>query len=132
MPVDCEEPMTTQRNTRQKQAIRSAFDKTERPLSPEEILQSARDDVKGLSLATVYRNLIALVEEGWLQAVEIPGIPPRYERAGKEHHHHFHCNACGKVYEVAGCAVQVKPKLPRGFHVTGHEFSLFGECPDCR
>jgi Fur family ferric uptake transcriptional regulator len=124
--------MTTQRNTRQKQAIRTAFDKTERPLSPEEILQSARDDVKGLSLATVYRNLSALVDEGWLQAVEIPGIPPRYERAGKEHHHHFHCNVCGKVYEVSGCAVQVKPKLPRGFHVTGHEFSLFGECPDCR
>ena len=124
--------MTTQRNTRQKQAIRSAFDKTDRPLSPEEILQSARGDVKGLSLATVYRNVSALLEEEWLQPVELPGIPTRYERAGKEHHHHFHCNVCSKVYEVPGCAMQVKPRLARGFRVTGHEFTLFGVCPDCQ
>ncbi len=122
---------TPQRNTRQKQAIRNAFEKTERPLSPEEILLSARDEVEGLSLATVYRNLNVLVEEKWLQVVEIPGSTPRYERSGKEHHHHFHCTVCGKVYEVDGCSVAVKPRLPRGFHISGHEFYLFGECPDC-
>ena len=121
-----------QRSTKQKQAIRAAFEATERPLSPDEILSSARVEVKALSLATVYRNLSALVDEGWLQVVEIPGSTPRYERAGKAHHHHFHCTVCGRVYEVDGCAVSVAPRLPRGFRVTGHEFYLFGSCPQCQ
>jgi Fur family transcriptional regulator, ferric uptake regulator len=36
-----------------------------------------------LGKATVYRNIQSLVDEGWLQAVEIPGDSPRYEVAGK-------------------------------------------------
>lgn len=120
------------RNTRQKDAIRRAFISADRPLSPEETLAYAQEQVEGISIATVYRNIGALVEDKWLAAVEIPGESPRYEVAGKEHHHHFHCNGCGKVFEMQGCAVQVKPKLPRGFRATGHEFFLYGTCADCR
>jgi Fur family ferric uptake transcriptional regulator len=79
----------------------------------------------------VYRNIGTLVEDKWLAPVEIPGESTRYEVAGKDHHHHFHCNGCGKVFEMPGCAMQVKPKLPRGFRATGHEFFLYGMCADC-
>ena len=120
------------RNTRQKEAIRSALLVANRPLSPEEILHLAQQEVHGLSIATVYRNLLSLVEECWLVAVELPGEARRYEMAGKEHHHHFRCNLCGKVFELAGCSLNVKPKLPRGFRATGHEFFLYGHCAACR
>jgi Fur family ferric uptake transcriptional regulator len=120
------------RNTRQKEAIREAFLGADRPLSPEETLAYAQKQVEGISIATVYRNIGALLEDKWLSPVEIPGESARYEVAGKDHHHHFQCNGCGKVFEMQGCAVQVKPKLPRGFRVTGHEFFLFGVCADCR
>ena len=86
------------RKTRQKDAIRSAFLHADRPLSPEEILTLAQASVSGLSIATVYRNVGGLVEEGWLTPVELPGEARRYERAGKEHHHHFSCRSCGKVF----------------------------------
>jgi Fur family ferric uptake transcriptional regulator len=119
------------RNTRQRDAIRSAFSKADRPLSPEETLVLAKEEVEGVSLATVYRNIASLVQDAWLTPVEIPGEATRYEVAGKEHHHHFRCNTCGKVYELDGCAVQLKPKLPRGFRATGHEFFLFGTCAAC-
>ena len=122
---------TALRNTRQKEAIRAAFVQADRPLSPEEILAYARAQVDSISLATVYRNVGSLVEEKWLTAVEIPGEAARYEVAGKDHHHHFHCSNCDKVYEMKGCDVQLKPRLPKGFRVTGHEFFLFGKCPDC-
>ena len=79
------------RNTRQKDAIRAAFVETNRPLSPDEVLSYAKRSVDDLSIATVYRNLKIMVEEGWLIAVLIPGESPRYEVAGKEHHHHFLC-----------------------------------------
>ena len=120
------------RNTRQKDAIRSAFTSTNRPLSPEEILALAQKEVEGISIATVYRNIGSLVEDQWLVPVQIPGESTRYEVAGKEHHHHFHCNDCGKVFEMQGCDVAVKPKLPRGFRATGHEFFLYGTCAECK
>ena len=120
------------RKTRQKDAIRAAFIHADRPLSPDETLTYAQEQVEGISIATVYRNIGSLVEDKWLAPVEIPGESTRYEVAGKEHHHHFHCNECGKVFEMQGCGVQVKPKLPRGFRVTGHEFFLYGVCASCK
>ena len=120
------------RNTRQKEAIRAAFVDADRPLSPEETLSLAQVAVSGLSIATVYRNLATLTEEGWLVPVELPGEAKRYEVAGKEHHHHFRCTSCGRVFELEGCNVQIKPKLPRGFRASGHEFFLYGSCAECR
>jgi Fur family ferric uptake transcriptional regulator len=123
---------TLPRNTKQKEAIRAAFVDADRPLSPEETLASAKEEVDGISLATVYRNINALVADQWLVPVDIPGQATRYEVAGKAHHHHFQCNDCGKLFELAGCEIQVKPKLPRGFLATGHEFFVYGTCAECR
>jgi Fur family ferric uptake transcriptional regulator len=119
------------RHTRQKDAIRKAFTEADRPLSLEEALAAAQQHHRGLGIATVYRNLKSLVEDRWLTTVEIPGEPPRYEIAGKQHHHHFHCNDCGKLYELEGCVDQINTRLPRGFHATGHEFFLYGICASC-
>ncbi len=120
------------RNTRQKEAIRTAFLTEDRPLSPEETLNYAQEQVEGISIATIYRNISTLVEERWLTPVEIPGEAARYEVSGKGHHHHFRCNTCGKVFEMPGCGVATKPKLPRGFRATGHEFFIYGLCSDCK
>ena len=119
------------RNTRQKDAIREAFSTADRPLSHEEALHLAQQQVDGLSIATVYRNINLLVDEKWLTPVEIPGDTTRYEVAGKEHHHHFQCNRCGKLFELEGCAVEIKPMVPRGFRTTGHEFFVYGLCAAC-
>jgi Fur family transcriptional regulator, ferric uptake regulator len=119
------------RNTKQKAAIRDAFLRAGRPLSPEEALKSAHTHHSTVGIATVYRNIQALVEDGWLHAVEVPGQATRYELSGKGHHHHFQCNSCGKVYDLEGCIAQSKPKLPRGFKTTGHEFFFYGNCATC-
>lgn len=119
------------RNTRQKEAIRTAFLDADRPLAPDEALRHAQGQVPGMSVATIYRNIHALLEDGWLVAVEIPGQGTRYEVAGKEHHHHFQCTSCGKTFELAGCEPGWRPELPRGFHATGHEIFLYGNCDRC-
>jgi Fur family ferric uptake transcriptional regulator len=118
------------RHTRQKDAIRRAFSDADRPLSLEEALTAAQQHHRGLGIATVYRNIKALLEDRWLTTVEIPGDSSRYEVAGKQHHHHFHCIDCGKLYELDGCVAR-KPRLPRGFRATGHEFFLYGICASC-
>jgi Fur family ferric uptake transcriptional regulator len=119
------------RNTKQKDAIRAAFTAADRPLSHEEALKLAQESVDGLSIATIYRNISLLVEEKWLTPVEIPGDTTRYEVSGKEHHHHFQCNLCGKLFDLQGCGIELKTKLPRGFKTTGHEFFVYGLCSAC-
>jgi Fur family transcriptional regulator, ferric uptake regulator len=120
------------RNTRQKAAIRTVFQEAARPLSTAEVLEKAQSAVEGLGIATVYRNVKALSEEGWLQVVELPGETARYEVAGKEHHHHFRCDACTRVFESDGCVPGMgEPTLGPGFKVRGHEIVFYGLCPDC-
>ena len=120
------------RKTRQRTAIREALEAGGRPMSPEEVLAAAQQQVRGLGIATVYRNLKALVEEGWLTPVELPGQPARYELAGKDHHHHFHCRACGRVFELHGCVGRLAGLAPDGFETTGHDLLLYGNCAECR
>jgi Fur family ferric uptake transcriptional regulator len=119
------------RNTRQKTAIRDAFEAAGRPLSTGEVLDLAQSKVEGLGIATVYRNVKSLVDEGWLATVELPGETPRYEVAGKDHHHHFQCESCGRVFELHGCLPGLDRLAETGFSVKRHELVLYGSCPEC-
>lgn len=119
------------RDTPQRRALRTALERADRPLSPAEVLDAARRDAPGLGIATVYRNLRALVEEGWLDEVALPGAPSRYEVAGKHHHHHFRCRVCDRVYEVDGCPPDLRELIPPGFRLEDHDITLLGRCAAC-
>jgi Fur family ferric uptake transcriptional regulator len=120
------------RHTRQREAIWRTLMEAGRPLSPREILSESLPRVDNLGIATVYRAVKALTEEGRLVAVDIPGRPVHYERAGLDHHHHFCCTRCERVFELEGCALAREPKTPRGFKVEAHEVTLYGICRECR
>ncbi len=121
-----------QRQTPQRQAIREVFEEAGRPLDVGEALERARRAQPRLGIATVYRAVHDLVEAGFLQPVELPGEPLRYERADLAHHHHFRCTVCDRVFDIAGCALGPTPKVPPGFKVESHEVILYGRCPACR
>ncbi len=120
-----------ERNTRQRAAIRLAIEQAGRPLLPAEVLAAAQQDVPGLSLATVYRGLKALVEEGQLAPVSLPSEITRYERAGHHHHHHFQCRRCQRVFDVHACPGDLSKLAPTGFQVESHDLTLYGLCGDC-
>lgn len=119
------------RKTEQRSAIWRAIEESGRPLGPGEVLGAARAHCPGLGIATVYRTLKALVEEGALAQVELPGDPPRYEATGKQHHHHFLCRACDRVYELEGCPEGLRGLTPAGFSLESHEVVLYGRCAAC-
>jgi Fur family ferric uptake transcriptional regulator len=121
-----------ERSTRQNAAIREVLASAGRPLSPTEVLDAARVHVAALGLATVYRTLKALVDEGAIQVVALPGEAPRYEPADHGHHHHFRCDVCQKVFDVPGCPGDLGDLAPPGFTVVRHEITLYGRCSDCR
>jgi Fur family ferric uptake transcriptional regulator len=120
------------RSTQQRRAILHTLERGDRPMSPQEVLADAARHAPGLGLATVYRNLRRLLDEGVLRAIELPGAPTRYELAGKGHHHHFHCRACDRVFEVDDCPGRLADLAPQGFAVEAHEIVLYGLCRECR
>ncbi len=120
-----------ERNTRQRGAIRRAFQRASRPLSPAEAFTDARREVGSIGVATVYRNIRALLDEGWLAPVNLPGEPARYELAGMNHHHHFRCRCCEQVYDVPCTVGAVAGGLPDGFTLERHDMVLHGTCAHC-
>ncbi len=120
-----------QRQTAQRRAIQEAIQTASRPLTASEILGEAKSAYAGLGIATVYRAVNLLVEEGWLKSVRLPGEPARFERADGGHHHFFQCRACGVTFTVEGCAGGLESLVPDGFHVERHEIVLYGTCGSC-
>lgn len=120
-----------ERNTQQRQAIIAAFNKTKRPLSVQEVLELAQKRCPGLGIATVYRNLKALVAEARLQSVDLPGGQVLYELPTSLHHHHFSCLKCLKVYDIDVCGLNFQKLVPQGFQLREHEILLSGLCSGC-
>lgn len=123
--------MTGERSTQQRRTIREVLEQADRPLAIQEILEAAQSDVPGLGIATVYRFVKALVDEGWLHPVDVPGESARFELAGRHHHHHFHCRKCDRMFDIPGCTENVARSLPKGFKVESHEVMLYGLCAGC-
>ena len=120
------------RDTQQRDAIHKALVNAGRPLSVDELFELAQNEVAGLGIATVYRNLRALQSEGQVEQVDLPGQPPRWEVASEGHHHHFLCRTCDKLFEIQGCSEDIKRLLPEGYILEEHDILLRGQCDACQ
>jgi Fur family transcriptional regulator, ferric uptake regulator len=123
------------RRTSQRRAIIRALEDAPGPLTPQEVLARASEHHPSLGLATVYRNLNTLEAAGEVMPVHLPNESRRYEVSNRGHHHHFRCDRCDRVFELATtCPVAVLEgvTLPGGYEVRGHALTLYGTCPDCR
>ncbi|MDG2021714.1 MAG: transcriptional repressor [Phycisphaerales bacterium] len=125
--------MTQQRTTKQFEAISKAIESAGRPLSIEEILEIASRTIDTLGQRTVYRVVRNLQDAGKIVSVAVPNASDRYELASvaSKHHHHFHCKACDRFFDVAGCPGGLKKMVPEGFILEHHELTLSGLCAGC-
>jgi Fur family ferric uptake transcriptional regulator len=124
----------TTRNTRQRNAILKSIREADGPLSVGEVHGRSRLQIPGLGIATVYRAIKALREDGEVVLVELPGEGPRYEPVGRGHHHHFRCFSCEQTFDLSGCPVGIPrgTTLPGGYTVEDHSLTLYGHCSACR
>jgi Fur family transcriptional regulator, ferric uptake regulator len=120
-----------QRLTRQRVAILKCFSGATRPLSVEEILLFASKDISNINLSTVYRNLKTLIGQGTINPVELPGGDIRYEVIEAQHHHHFLCEKCDRLFNIPGCPAGLAAMVPKGFKLQSHSITLRGTCTDC-
>lgn len=123
--------MPKRRNTPQRQIIESLLESSESPVLPKELHESALEQLPTLGIATVFRALKDLVEEGKARTVHIPGDSPRYETVSHGHHHHFKCKDCGAVYDLFCCPGNFEKLIPDGFELQDHDITLFGLCSSC-
>lgn len=129
--TDTKDPRGATRSTRQRSAIRRVIAQADRPLLPTEILVEAQRTVPALGIATVYRNLKLMVDDGELCVVTLPGVTPRFELAESDEHVHLLCRRCSRVFDIYGCPGDFASLLPEGFRVDDYELTLYGVCPAC-
>lgn len=123
------------RGTRQAQALAVALENLPGFCSAQEIHAELRRKGETVGLATVYRHLQALSEEGSVDAIRDASGEILYRQCETSvHHHHLTCRNCGRSVEVEGRAVEKwaeKVAAEAGFTDVDHTVELFGLCPQC-
>ena len=115
------------RETKQRNAIKRVFTDENRPLSPKEVIMLASREVPNIGIATIYRNIKALVEEKELTTVEIPGQSPRYCLKENRKQALFVCAESDQVFFLPDEAVEIKVRdMPQGYCVHHSEVILYG------
>ena len=101
----------------------------------EQIRQQILPAYPTTSLATVYKTISLLKEEGEILELEFGERGNRYDGIRPKPHPHMVCTRCGTILdlELAGLDADVA-RLARetGFEVESHRFDIFGICPACR
>ena len=88
-----------------------------------------------LSLATVYKNIILMVEKGVLVEVPIAGKKAKYELT-KEDHIHLVCTKCGEVedkpHNGGTDALFHTMTEAENFTLKKQQINLYGVCCQCQ
>ena len=123
-----------QRCTAQRAAVYRFLHGTDIHPTAEEVFRRVRNDLPGISLATVYKNLETLVGCGLARKLSYRDTSTRYD-GRTEPHLHARCLACGDIADVPGRFPTVE-QVPlegkaRRFRVTGYRVELTGYCAQC-
>ena len=89
----------------------------------------------GIGLATVYRTLQGLAEDGDMDVVRTGDGEQVYRRCSRGHHHHLLCRSCGRTVELDAATVErwaAGIGEQHGFTDVEHVVEIFGTCADCR
>jgi Fe2+ or Zn2+ uptake regulation protein len=123
------------RMTPQRQLILDAVCQLGGHVTPDAVYDAVQAITPALNLATVYRTLSFLGEQGILNTVLLEDGRTGYELAGAEPHHHLVCRVCGGEEQISHDAVAVFfADIARNhqFSVKSRHLTLFGVCQHCR
>jgi Fur family ferric uptake transcriptional regulator len=123
------------RPTRQRVVVLSELMGERDDVTAQQLHERLRGRGERLGLATVYRTLGLLAEEGVIDQLSHRPGELCYRWCGQGHHHHLVCSSCHRVVELDDC--ELEPWLERiarehDFVTTGHRLEVSGLCPDCR
>lgn len=120
------------RNTIQRDVVFQAVGRLVRQHpNADAIYQAVIAEHPHISRATVYRNLNILCEMGLIRRLSIQNGADRFD-ANLEHHAHFQCRQCQRIFDVAWPLVDTPAlMMEKGFMIDEDIVLFRGLCPEC-
>lgn len=124
---------TTERNTRQKEAIRRIFMDMRTHPTAESVFDEVRRQEPSIGRATVYRTLTSLANSGEILKIPVSDGADRYD-FNIAPHSHVKCELCGSVDDVF--TVEPDDTIPTivdrcGYIIHRRTVLYYGICPKC-
>lgn len=123
------------RNTRQRQAVMNELRSKLEFRSAQRIHEDLAAAGQRIGLATVYRNLRALADEGEVDVLMAADGETLYRRCDVDtHHHHLVCRHCLRTEEIEARAVEKwVHSLGKNYGFTDleHSIEVYGTCSRC-
>jgi Fur family ferric uptake transcriptional regulator len=123
------------RMTRQREAVWSALEGSGEFQSAQDLHRHLVDRGERVGLATIYRTLQSMGEDGLVDILHTGGGETVYRRCREDaHHHHLVCRSCGATVELAAPRVEAwasKVAAEHGYTDLTHTLEIFGLCATC-
>jgi len=114
--------------------VRALLERDDHP-TVEQLHRAIQVDFPTTSLATVYKTIHLLKQQGEVLELGFGELGSRYDGRRPQPHPHLICTRCGSITD-SRCEDldELVDRLARqtGFSVSTHRFDLFGLCMDCR
>lgn len=127
---------TRTRATRQAEALSQVLADLPEFRSAQDIHGELRHRGERIGLATVYRQLQVLSQDGAIDTLRDRNGEILYRRCRTSaHHHHVTCRSCGHCVEVEGPAIErwaERVATEAGFTEIEHTMEIFGLCAGCK
>ena len=121
------------RHTRQKQIIQKIIEGPGKHMNAEEVMAVLKREEPGIGIATVYRNLNLLCEEGVIQ--KISGQGRSFYDGNPAPHDHLYCTCCGEIFDIVITEMkEVEEEAARltGAVIISHHTAFEGICQNCQ
>lgn len=123
------------RVTKQRMAVSGALDELTDFVSAQELYRWLHERGQKVSLATVYRILQSMADDGAVDVLRSNDGESVYRQCeAAEHHHHIVCRNCGTAVEIEAPSIEDwthQVAAQHGFTQPGHTIEIFGLCADC-
>jgi Fur family peroxide stress response transcriptional regulator len=99
----------------------------------DDLYEMVKEKFHSISLATIYKNINAMLSKTLLTEVKLPSKKSVYEIV-KDSHSHLLCNMCGEVVDIDISIANIENQVSKeyNFDVAKSDLVLNGVCSNCK
>jgi len=123
--------------TKQRELILQFLYENDEHYTPEDIYMLLKKENPNINIgiATVYRTLTLLENEGIASSISFGAQGKKYELGLKKHHDHLICSKCGDIIEFYDETIEKQQEEIAekfNFKMTDHTMKIVGLCEKCQ
>jgi len=99
----------------------------------DKLYEEVKNKFTSISLATIYKNINAMIDNLLLEEVKLPNKKSVYEII-KQKHSHLLCIKCSSVVDIDIELNNIKEEIPKNlnFTIKNSDLVISGICQDCK